>query len=141
MFGNIKDNEEGFSIVELLITLIIISVAFGAFIVAFTSIQNVNKKALDLAAANVAAFSKVQDYENKGFASLPATAPIGTLQVVEDFSSSLPDSLQSPRVGKVYINTVSSTLKQVVVDITFGSSDSLREIQYADFIQTNGLGQ
>lgn len=141
MFREIKNNEAGYSIVELLITLIIIGVAFGAFTVSFTSIQNINKKALDISAANTIAFAKAQEYENKSFTDIPTTTPSETLVLVEDFSSSLPTTLESPRVGQVFVNTSSTTLKQVVVNITFGSGADQRQLQYADFIQANGLGR
>lgn len=137
----LRVESDGFSIVELLITLIIIGVAFGAFMVSFTTIQNINKKALDIAKANTLAFAKMEEYENKLFTNLPSTTPTGTLVQVEDFSSSLPSSFESPRSGKVYINTVSNTLKQVVVTVDFGSGASKRTIQYANFIQKNGLGR
>ncbi len=139
--SRLRDESSGFAIVELLITLIIIGVAFGAFTVTFTTIQNINKKALDVNQANSLAFAKVQEYENLNYASLPATTPTGSLQEIEDFGSSLPTTLQSPRVGKVYVNTVSGTLKQVVVNIEFGSGGDKRIIQYANFIQKNGLGR
>lgn len=134
-------NQSGFSIVELLITLVVIGVLFGAFLVTFTSIQNINKKAIDINTANALAYAKVQEYENKNFTSLPATTPVGSLQQVEDFGSGLPKSLEAPRVGTVTVNTVSSTLKQVVVNIQFGSGPSQRTIQYSTFIQKNGLGR
>jgi prepilin-type N-terminal cleavage/methylation domain-containing protein len=134
-------DSDGFSIVELLITLIIIGVAFGAFMVSFTTIQNINKKALDIAKANSLAFGKMEEYENKLFTALPSTTPTGTLVQVEDFSSSLPSSFEAPRSGKVYVNTVSNSLKQVVVTVEFGSGASKRTIQYANFIQKNGLGR
>ncbi len=137
----LRSSSGGFSIVELLITLIIIGVAFGSFMVAFTTIQNINKKALDIAKANTIAFAKMEEYENKTFNALPNTTPTGTLIEVENFSSSLPGSFQSPRSGKVYINTVSSSLKQVVVTVEFGSGPSKRTLQYANFIQKNGLGR
>lgn len=137
----LKNDTKGFSIVELLITLIIIGVAFGAFMVAFTTIQNINKKSLDIAKANTLAFAKMEEYENNTFATLPNTTPIGTLQEVENFSSDLPGSFEAPRTGKVYVNTVSNTLKQVIVTIEFGSGPSKRTIQYANFIQKNGLGR
>ncbi len=137
----LSKESEGFSIVELLITLIIIGVAFGSFMVSFTSIQNINKKALDIAKANSIAFAKMEEYENKTFDSITATSPTGTLVEVENFGSTLPTTLESPRVGKVYINTVSSTLKQIVVTIEFGSGASIRRIQYANFIQRNGIGR
>lgn len=142
MLGKTKAGDEaGFSIVELLITLVIIGTTFGAFMVTFTTIQNINKKSLDIANANSIAFAKVQEYENKAFADIPITSPQGTLQLVESFTSSLPVSLEAPRVGEVYVNTYSTSLKQVIVNITFGSGDSQRQIQYANFIQANGIGR
>jgi len=135
------EDESGFAIVELLITLIIIGVAYGAFMITFTTIQSINKKALDINKANTLAFAKVQEYENRNYTALPATAPTGTLQEVEDFSASLPTTLEAPRVGKVYINTNSSNLKQLVVTIEFGSGGAKRIVQYGDFIQKNGLGR
>lgn len=136
-----KKNEAGFSVVELLITLIIIGVAFGAFVTTFTSIQNIFKKGIDINTASSLAAAKLEEYENLNFNSLPNTTPSGSLQQVEDFSASLPSTLEKPRTGIVYINTVSGTLKQVVVDIKFGSGASQRQIQYADFIQKYGIGR
>lgn len=137
----IKENQSGFSAVELLITLIIIGVFFGSFTLAFTSIQSINKKANDVMDANQLAFSKVQEYENKSFNNIPAPSPGGSLVEVENFSASLPVKLENPRVGKVYVNTVSPTLKQVVVQIEFGSGSSVRRVQYGDFIQLQGVGR
>lgn len=141
MSKKIIESESGFSVVELLITLIIIGVFFGSFTLAFTSIQGINKKANDVMDANQLAFSKVQEYENKSFNSIPSTTPAGSLVEVENFSASLPGTLEKPKTGKVYINTISPTLKQVVVTIEFGSNSSIRRVQYGDFIQAQGVGR
>lgn len=137
----LRDNTTGIAIVELLITLIIISTAFGAFMVTFTTIQSINKKAIDLSRANSIAFAKIGEYENRNFSTLPTTNPANTLVEVEDFGNTLPTTMEKPRVGKVYVNTVSGNLKQVVVTITFGTGPSQRQVQYATFIQRNGLGR
>lgn len=137
----VRDTEGGFSVVELLITLVVIGIIFGAFMTTFTSIQNINKRALDINSANVTAFAKLEEYENKAFTSLPTTSPTGTLQQVEDFSSTLNTKLAAPRVGRVYVNTISPTLKQVVVTVEFGSGSGRGILQYATFIQKNGLGR
>lgn len=138
---SLRDDSAGIAIVELLITLIIIGTAFGAFMVTFTSIQNINKKAIDISRANNLAFSKVQEYENRLFDDIPTTPQPGSLIEVEDFSASLPTSMEAPREAKVYVNSVSGSLKQVVVDIRFGSGSGQRIIQYANFIQRNGVGR
>lgn len=131
----------GFSVVELLITLIVIGVVFIAFTTSFASISNISKKGTDVATAGQLAYAKLQEYENLNFASLPSTAPTGTLQQVEDFSASLPGILEAPRSGLVYINTSSPTLKQVDVKVAFGSGATQRYIEYVTFIQKNGSGR
>jgi prepilin-type N-terminal cleavage/methylation domain-containing protein len=136
-----KKNSGGFSVIELLITLIVVGVLFVAFTTTFASVENISKKGSDIATASQIAYAKLQEYENLNYASLPATSPSGTLKEVEDFSASLPTVLESPRVGKVYINTTSATLKQVVVKLTFGSGPSQRYVEYVSFIQKNGAGR
>lgn len=136
----IKSSSGGFTLVELLVMLVVLVIIFMAFSTSFSTIQNLNKTAGDIATANELAFAKIEQYENKPFGNLPATTPTGTLVQVEDFTSSLPTSLQNPRSAIVYINSVSSTLKQVVVNIQYGNNASQKHvIEYADFIQKNGL--
>jgi type II secretory pathway pseudopilin PulG len=137
----IRHNSGGFTVIELLITLIVVGVVFIAFTTTFAGVENISKKGSDIATASSVAFSKLESYENLNFSSLPTTSPTGSLQQVEDFSASLPVVLESPRVGKVYINTTSATLKQVDVQITFGSGPSQRFIEYDTFIQKNGVGR
>jgi type II secretory pathway pseudopilin PulG len=136
-----KRNSGGFTVVELLITLIVVGVVFLAFTTTFAGVENISKKGTDVASASTAAFAKLQEYENLSYTSLPTTTPTGSFQQVEDFSSSLPSVLETPRSGLVYINTASNTLKQVDVRVTFGSGPSQRYIEYVTFIQKNGVGR
>ena len=133
-----QQDSNGFTAIELILTIVVLAIVFSTFTTTLSTLHTVNKKALDISQANTLAFAKVQDYENKPYASLPNTTPAGTLVSVEDFTSSLPSSLQSAS-GKVYINTISSTLKQVIVDVEYGAANDPHTIQYADFIQKNGL--
>ncbi|HMH30992.1 MAG TPA: hypothetical protein VK534_00765 [Methylomirabilota bacterium] len=137
MSSTIKASD-GFTAVELLVMLVVLMVTFIAFSSSFTTIHTINKQAQDINTANSIAFAKAQSYENKPFVNLPATTPLGTLVQVEDFTSSLPASLQEPHSALVYVNSVSTTLKQIVVDIRYGTAPQ-HTIQYADFIQKNGL--
>lgn len=138
--NKIKTAEEGFTVVELLVMLAVLVIIFTTFASSFSTIQTINKKASDVNIANQIAFAKVQEYENKPYSSLTNTTPQGSLVQVEDFTSSLPSTLQKPRSAIVYINTVSSSLKQVVVDVEYGDSTAQKHIvEYTDFIQKNGL--
>ena len=136
-----RPSSQGFTVVELLITLVVIGVLFTSFTTTFAGLENISKKGNDVTLASTQAFSKLQTYENLNYTSLPATAPAGTLVEVEDFSGSLPTSLESPRVGKVYVNSSTSSMKQVLVRVTFGSGSSQRFIEYVTFIQKNGVGR
>ena len=136
-----RPSSHGFTVVELLITLVVIGVLFTSFTTTFAGLENISKKGNDVTLASTQAFSKLQTYENLNYTSLPATAPAGTLVEVEDFSGSLPTSLESPRVGKVYVNSSTSSMKQVLVRVTFGSGSSQRFIEYVTFIQKNGVGR
>lgn len=131
----------GFTVIELLVTLIVVAVVFLAFTTTFAGVENISKKGSDISTASQLALAKLETYENLSYTSLPATSPSGTLQQVEDFSSSLPGILETPRVGKVYINTISNTLKQVDVRVTFGSGDAQRYIEYVTMIQKYGVGR
>jgi len=137
----LRPSSHGFTVVELLITLVVIGVLFTSFTTTFAGLENISKKGNDVTLASTQAFSKLQTYENLNYTSLPATAPAGTLVEVEDFSGSLPTSLESPRVGKVYVNSSTSSMKQVLVRVTFGSGSSQRFIEYVTFIQKNGVGR
>jgi prepilin-type N-terminal cleavage/methylation domain-containing protein len=139
--GRHLHRNRGFTVIELLITLLVVGIVFLSFTTTFAAVSNISQKGSDIALASQAAFGKLQEYENLNYNSLPNTTPTGSLQQVEDFSASVPSNLESPRSGLVYINTSSNTLKQVVVRVTFGSGPTQRYIEYTTFIQKQGLGR
>lgn len=134
-----KTRADGFTVIELLITLIVGGVVFLAFTTTFAGLGNITQRGRNTSIASASALSKLQQYENKSFNNLPSTSPAGTLVEVEDFSASVPVSLSSPRIGKVYVNSSSTSLKQVVVRISYGSNP--RFVEYVTFIQRNGVGR
>lgn len=134
-------SDRGFAIVELLVTIVTIGIIFSAFMTTFTTIQTINKKASDVQKANSLAFEKTQTYENKSFSSIPVFTPYGTLNEVEDFSNQIPSTVHPPRLGKVYVSTISPTLKQVIVWLEYGQGNAKQTIQYSNLIQRNGVGR
>jgi prepilin-type N-terminal cleavage/methylation domain-containing protein len=135
-----KNQQQGFSAIELLITLIVVGIVFMAFTTTYAGLLNLTKKGTDIATASQIAFAKLQEYENYNYNDLPAGGS-GSLAVVDDFSSSLPAVLEAPRVGQVYINSSSPTLKQIVVRVAFGAGPAQRYIEYTTFIQKHGVGR
>lgn len=137
----IKVKSSGFATVELLVTIIIIGLVLGAFITTYNTIQNINKKTRDIQKSNIIAFEKLQKYENTDFANLPNSTTNGSWDEIEDFSSEIPKTVDSPRVGKAYVNTSSNTLKQIGIQVEFGSGSSKQIITYVTYIQKNGVGR
>jgi hypothetical protein len=136
-----RTNQDGFFIAELLVTIVTAGLIFGAFMTIFTTIQAINKKSRDIQQANTVAFAKSQEYENKNFADIPTMDPIGSLNEVEDFSTDIPETVHSPRVAKVFVNSISPTLKHLVIRVEFDEGPAKQTIQYVDFIQRYGVGR
>lgn len=125
--------------------MIVVGIVFIAFTTTFAGVMNISKKGNDVALASQVAFAKLQEYENLNYNNLPTTSPTGTLVLINpdsnNFSASIPSNLESPRSGQIYVNTVSPTLKQVLVRVTFGSGSTQKLIEYTTFIQKQGLGR
>lgn len=143
----IRRHEAGFSAIEMLITIIVIGMVFGAFTTTFVTLTQITTKSKYVTLANSAAFAKLQDYENMPFATLPGPPPPSppgsptTTQEVETFSSSLPTLLPTPRVGTVQIETISATMKRVIVTVEYGSGTYKRTVRYDNYIQQSGLAR
>lgn len=140
--SSLRGSQSGFSVIELIIVLTIATLMFQSFALTFSAIQNINKRAYDITLANGAAYTKLQSYESLRFDNaLLQTTAIGAVEEKEDFSATLSDHLAPPRVGKVYVNSVTSTLKQVSIVVEFGGTDRKQTIRYTTLIQKDGLGR
>lgn len=143
----LRRNEAGFSAIELLITIIVIGMAFSAFTTTFVTLSQISAKSRHVALANTAAHSKLQEYENMTYDSLPGPPPPTppgsptTTQEVENFSNSLPTSLPPPRTGIVQIETISATLKRVTVIVEYDTASNKKTFKYDNYIQQKGLAR
>lgn len=133
-------NQAGFTIVELLITLTILTTAYIAFNSLFVSVEHISDRSNEFILANAAAAAKMQAYENTQFENIN----IADLQEeieVEDFEPSLPAELNGPRSAKVYSTMLSPTLKRVRVTITYEDFADGEEVTYVNLIHESGLGR
>ena len=134
-------NQYGFTIIELLITLMVLSIAFTSFMTIFLTIDGVSDRTFDLVTANDAAFTKMQEYENRDYLNIPV-GDIASNYEVEDFTSSLSSDLKNPS-GKVFAQYegLSLTLKRVDVRVTYEVGNDPKVIEYANLIQISGVGR
>jgi hypothetical protein len=129
---------QGFSVVELLITLAVAGMGVIIIGTIYASAGRLADRSTDLLVANALAYGKLQKYENYGFNNIPFTTD-GT--PIETFSSEIPTSLPGTRTGNVYVSRVSSTMKYIFVRLSYGSTGTPHTIEYGDYIQAGGLGR
>jgi hypothetical protein len=133
-------NEEGFSTVELLTTLIIAAMFVTMFYQLYSMADTVTAQSNLLVSANYVTYGKLQEYEDKSFSNI--STPGGTVSTdVEDFSASLPSILPKPISAKVKTALLTPTLKAVNVKATYGTGGTQRIIEYTTYIQQSGLGR
>ena len=132
----------GFTVVELLTTLVIAALYIVVFFQMYTLVDGVSADANRLAQSNQITYQKVQQYENRNFSTIQVKNGT-TLTEVEDFTSTLPAGLPAPKEAKVYTAEVTPTMKVVTVRTKYGNTlaNPKRVIEYSVYIQESGLGR
>lgn len=133
--------DSGFTVVELLVTLVIAVLYVTMFFQLYTLSDTITTSTYQLAQADQITYRKVQQYENQTFASIPIINGSMPAQV-EDFSPELPATLPKPYSAVVLTAQITPTLKAVTVRTTYGPSGSAQQvIEFADYVQQSGLGR
>lgn len=145
--SSMKHNKRqtGFSLVEIMLALTLSAVVLTVGFNLLTLGNQVSTRTEALLAANSVAFSKIQEYENKDFYSIPIGVSVNNYEV-EDFSSvlsTLTNGAVDNGTAKVYSQRVGDSLSlikmNVVIDFQYGSR--LRKIEYGTYIQLGGVGR
>lgn len=125
--------QDGYMIVELLVTLIV----GGILILSLNSIVSshtyLTQRGRDLSVANSFAEQKFESARSIGYLGLT----IGTT----DITSELPSELKAPRSATQTITSQSSALKKVYISITYSEQGTPRSSTYAGYIGELGVGQ
>jgi type II secretory pathway pseudopilin PulG len=135
---HLPSTQNGFTAVELLITLLLTATVITVVMRSYATISRLADRTTDLLAANSLAYQKLESYENSDFGDIP-TADAST--PVEDFGNSLPASLAPPRQGKVYIVSQSATMKYLFVRITYRATTGDQIVEYGTLVQKSGVGR
>ncbi len=132
--------ERGFSIIELMVTLFVLGTVLTSVLSMFAQVDYITDRARELLLAHTSAFEKLQTYENKSFTSIiPGSS--GSSYQVEDFSASLPSNLTGPKTARVYVKSISPTLKRVDVQVAYQDRRVQRILNYTTMVQESGLGR
>jgi type II secretory pathway pseudopilin PulG len=126
-------SSDGFTIAELVITIVVMGFIIPAIAMALTNLSVINNRARDLTLANMAAQNKVETLRSIGYNSINN----GTVS----FTSELAVSIGSPKSASYTITTPQTGIKQVDVNISYTEYKSTRNLIYRTYISELGVGQ
>ncbi|MEM6997531.1 MAG: type II secretion system protein [Patescibacteria group bacterium] len=137
-----KQTEFGFTVIEVLASLVVIGIILSLTVTIITTSQSVNRRTAVNADASAAAFEKLQDYINTSYASIPVGSSTGSYEV-EDFTSEISGLNLVNAVAKVYVeplsivDTTTTTVvtnysQNVAADSTFLDGSEIVSIQERD---------
>jgi len=126
-------NSEGFSIVELIISIVVGVTFISSMNLVVNNYTNLGKRGRNLVLANSYAEAKMEALRNKGFQSIA----IGK----SDLTSELPSQLPQPRSASLIVSQPQAGLKQVDVSVSYNDLGISRSYSYRTYIGELGVGQ
>lgn len=128
-----QHKQAGFTIVELIVTIVLIGLLIPAIVMTITALDTINDRARDLSSVHALAENKAESLRSISFTGLAN----GTVS----FTNELPSSLASPRAASYTITSATPALKQVDIHISYNDHGQNRTIDYRTYIGELGVGQ
>lgn len=126
--------EEGFTLVELLITIIVLGISIAGIGSLYYAMQNMQAQSLHLDLATRAARTEIEVLRNNSYNSLTPDSSI-------DFTSSLPSQLPPDKKGTVSVTQPVAGLRQLDVKVTYTDFGKPETVQLTSDIGVIGIGQ
>jgi prepilin-type N-terminal cleavage/methylation domain-containing protein len=123
----------GFTIVELVVTIVIAGIIIPAVAIALQNLTSVEYQARDLALANMLSQNKIESLRSIGYNSVST----GTT----DFSSELPLSMGAPKSASYTVSTPQTGIKQIDLSISYTEYKISRTVVFKSYISELGVGQ
>lgn len=131
---NDRNREAGFTLVELLVSIAVISIAGIGIAMLFYTVQYTQRQAVHRDTANRAAQRQIELLRNSSYNNLEDGQTI-------DFTADLPDILPGDKSGRVAVSEPSEGLKRVDVTVTYYDQGNKREVQMSSLIGVIGIAQ
>lgn len=125
--------EGGFTLVEILITILMVGVASASLTSIFISIRNIQLQSSYYDLANRAAARQIELLRNDSYATLTAGQNI-------NFTSDLPTTLPN-RSGTAVISAPSEGLRRVDATVTYKAQGQTRTVTLSSLIGEIGITQ
>jgi prepilin-type N-terminal cleavage/methylation domain-containing protein len=130
---NKNSQQQGFTVVELMTTVVVAGIIIPAVAIALTNLAVINKQARDQALANMLVQNKVETLRSSGYNSLNN----GTTS----FSVELPNVMGSPKSASYTVSSPAIGEKQIDVSISYTEYHSTKSASYRTYISELGVGQ
>lgn len=131
--STMNKNQSGFTIVELLISIVVFAIVVPGLASFLNFISSLNDRARDVSVINAMVENKVEALRSVSF--------VGVGTGTTDFSDELPQHISRPRTATYEISSVSPSLKQIDVTVTYNDSGSERTLTYRTYLGELGVGQ
>lgn len=128
-----KNNQQGFTLVEVLTTILVAGILIGGFTTLLTNYSYMSQRGRDLTVANSYAENKIEESRSKGYVALN----IGSTNI----SSELPSELSSPKSGTLNITSPQSGIKKLELTITYNEQGKSKTHTYTSLLGELGVGQ
>jgi len=128
-----KRVEGGYTIVELIVSMVVATVLILALNAVVTSHIYISQRNRDLVLANAYAESKVESLRSIGF--------LGLSDGTTDLTNELPSELSAPRSASQVISTQAVDIKLVTLTITYNEQGKSQTQIYKTFVGELGAGQ
>lgn len=127
-------DESGFTIVELVATIIVVGIVTVGLATLFYNLQFTQRQTTYIDAATRAAQREIEILRNNSYNSLTAGQNI-------TFTNDLPTSLPKNKSGVVVVSEPSSGLKRVDVTVTYTDAGRTQNVKLSATIGEIGLAQ
>lgn len=125
--------EHGFTIVELIVSLVVGALMFSSLNTMYTSQAYLSQRGRDVVLANAYVEGKIEALRSAGF--------LGLSDGTTNITAELPSELNTPRSGTVTISAYTTAVKQVDISVTYNEQGRSRTYAYRTYIGELGVGQ
>ncbi|HJQ09369.1 MAG TPA: type II secretion system protein [Candidatus Saccharimonadales bacterium] len=127
-------NEQGFSLAELMVTMVVAAIVITSISSLFINIQRTQRRTGYLESATRAAQREIEVLRNRQYNQLTPGVDI-------NFTNQLPDNLVAPRSGIVEVSEPTPGLRQVDVTVTYRDGNEQRTVKLSSLIGVLGITQ
>jgi prepilin-type N-terminal cleavage/methylation domain-containing protein len=131
---NSLKKQDGFTLVELIVTIVIVGLMVVGVTSLFITIEGTQRKTRLLETATRAGEKKIEELRNNHYNTLEDGSVIS-------FTDELPSELPEPRSGSIAVSEPTPGVKRVDLNITYRDGRIDKEVELSSMIGVLGLGQ